>query len=123
MGAKNSKLPSPVGPVAEGQPSDSSSSPRPTPLIEAPYAGPWAEYQFVDVTVPVESDVTFSSSDVTLASTNCSSVLPTLASVYSQGYSLVTFCRVPASASSSSQKRMFSPGREMHYQAIFCRYD
>ena len=116
MGAKNSKLPSPVGPGAEGQPSDSSSSPRPTPLIEAPYAGPWAEYQFVDVTVPVESDVT-------LASTNCSSALPTLASVYSQGYSLVTFCRVPASASSSSQKRMFTPGREMHYQAIFCRYD
>ena len=145
MGAKSSRLPSPAGAGAGagagtgtgaagagaagagaagaragGQASDSSSSARPTPLIEAPYAGPWAEYQFLDVTVPVQADVALAFSDVRMASTHCATVLPSLASVYSQGYSLATFCRVPGGAG-GQHKRVFSPGRDVHYQGVFCR--
>ncbi|KAL8616775.1 hypothetical protein ACOMHN_017812 [Nucella lapillus] len=113
------------GPYSSNQPtSDSSSSTaRPTPYIEAPYVGPWAEYQFLDVTVPVQSDVTFSFCDVTMTSTRSSSVLPALTGVYGQGYSLVNFCRVPGGGGGGGQKRVFSAGKELRYQGIFCRYE
>ncbi|KAL8622229.1 hypothetical protein ACOMHN_043752 [Nucella lapillus] len=148
MGARNSRLPSPGregdgerGGRGEGQaPSDPSSSSRPTPFIEAPYAGPWAEYQFADVTAPVLADVTLASDvttsssagDVSMASTRTGGVLEALEGVYSQGYSLVTICRVPGGGGcggggggggggGNHRGQVFVPGREVRYQGIFCR--
>ncbi|XP_076468144.1 uncharacterized protein LOC143298974 [Babylonia areolata] len=163
MGAKTSRLPSTrregeeQGGGGEGggggpaQPNDPSAS-RPTPFIEAPYAGPWAEYQFVDVTAPVLDDVSFasdvssgsgggpapSSSEVTMASTGTRGVLQALEGPYSQGYSLVTLCMLPGGvgwpggggggaggggSSASQQRQVFVPGKEVRYQGILCRYE
>ena len=114
MGASLSRLSSTAG--AKG---DDVTKPPPTPVIEPPYTGPWAEYQFVDVTVPVESDVTFSFTDAKMTSTLSSSVLPELTAMYRQGYGLASFCRLPTHATST--KRLFQPGAHVGYQAIFCR--
>ncbi|KAK7496421.1 hypothetical protein BaRGS_00012343 [Batillaria attramentaria] len=116
MGARNSRSPSPSG-QADGNPA--SSTHPPPPHIEAPYAGPWAEYQFIDVTVPVDGDVTFSFCDTPMTSTRSSCALSSLEGLYAQGYSLVTFCRVPSSIQ-SQQKKPFAPGKDLKYQGIFC---
>ncbi|XP_076446311.1 uncharacterized protein LOC143283823 [Babylonia areolata] len=148
MGAKTSRQPTPLGGGSEGggrgggaaaaaggggggggglcsHPSDSSSSPRPTPYIEAPYVGPWAEYRFADVTVSVESDVTFSFCDLSMTSVRSASAVPALSELYGQGYSLVTFCRLPwgHGGGGGGQKKVFSAGRELRYQGVFCRYE
>ncbi|XP_025088195.1 uncharacterized protein LOC112560507 [Pomacea canaliculata] len=115
MGNKTSQM------LATGRsPCDAAVHERSLPHIEAPYTGPWAEYQFVDVKVPVDGDVKFSFTDVTMASTRTDSFLPTLAAVYSQGYRLVTFCRLQGSY---QQKRPFVPGSSLRYQGILCRYE
>ena len=103
-----------------GPHSDSSSSPRPTPHIEPPYTGPWAEYQFIDIRVPVENDVKIG--DVTMTSLGGGeSLVQALEKVYAQGYSLVTFCRVPVGCAGLTQKRVFSAGKQILYQGVFCR--
>ncbi|XP_064609719.1 uncharacterized protein LOC135473764 [Liolophura sinensis] len=110
MGSSSSKKgprPQPVRPADHG--------PLPQELV--PYAGPQIQYRIVQMMVNFKSHVTFGfTQGVPQTTTNVDDYYPTLGAQYGEGFTLISFYRIPGGA---QQTGLFSMTVAIPFQGIF----
>lgn len=84
-----------------------------------PYAGPQVQYRIVQMNVNFRSNVTFGfSQSVPQTTTNVDDYYPTLGAQYGEGFTLISFYRIPGGV---QQTGLFSMTMAIPFQGIFSR--